>query len=201
MPMLRREAESAIIDEWISLPGSERLTEQQAAQFALQMKRKYPFDYVGGDTYLEIRRMMMRHQDRIAHAGIWGRIAHLHCWTRLLSLKPRSLQAGASPLLFTHEFLTSGCEASRMWKTLAVALAAMVAFDLLYMDGQYFRAVMAMLSHWMPSVATFLHVTAISLIAVFPFVAVNRHKPTLATILKIAVIAAAVMAVATQLLP
>jgi hypothetical protein len=60
--MLRREAESAIIDEWMSLPESERLTEQQAAQFALQMKRKYPFDYVGGDIYLEIRRMMMRHQ-------------------------------------------------------------------------------------------------------------------------------------------
>jgi hypothetical protein len=68
--MLRREAEIAIIDEWINLPESERLTERQAAQFALQMKRKYPFDYVGGDTYLEIRRMMMRHQDRIVHSGI-----------------------------------------------------------------------------------------------------------------------------------
>jgi hypothetical protein len=45
MPVLRREAESAIIDEWMSLPESERLTEQQAAQFALQMKRKYRFDY------------------------------------------------------------------------------------------------------------------------------------------------------------
>jgi hypothetical protein len=34
-----------------------------------------------------------------------------------------------------------------MWKAVAVAFAAMVAFDLLYMDGQYTRAVMAMLSH------------------------------------------------------
>jgi hypothetical protein len=67
--------ESAIIDEWMSLPESERLSEQQAAQFALQMKRKYPFDYVGGDAYLEIRRMMMRHQNRIVHSGILGRIA------------------------------------------------------------------------------------------------------------------------------
>lgn len=64
--MLRREAESAIIEEWMRLPESERLTEQQAAQFALRMKRKYCFDYVGGDTYLEIRRMMMRHQNRVA---------------------------------------------------------------------------------------------------------------------------------------
>ena len=67
--MLRREAESAIIDEWMGLPEGERLTEQQAAQFALQMKRKYRFDYVGGDTYLEIRRMMMRHQNRIVHSS------------------------------------------------------------------------------------------------------------------------------------
>jgi hypothetical protein len=67
--MLRREAESAIIDEWMGLPESERLTERQAAQFALQMKRKYHFDYVGGDTYPEVTRMMMRHQDRIVHAG------------------------------------------------------------------------------------------------------------------------------------
>jgi hypothetical protein len=64
--MLRREAESAIIEEWMRLPKSERLTEQQAAQFALRMNRKYCFDYVGGDTYLEIRRMMMRHQNRVA---------------------------------------------------------------------------------------------------------------------------------------
>jgi hypothetical protein len=39
------------------------------------MKRKYPFDYVGGDTYIEIRRMMMRHQNRIVHSGILGGIA------------------------------------------------------------------------------------------------------------------------------
>jgi hypothetical protein len=61
--MLRSEAECAIIGEWMSLPESERQTEHQAAQFALQMKRKYPFDYVGGDRYQEIRRMMLRHQD------------------------------------------------------------------------------------------------------------------------------------------
>jgi hypothetical protein len=67
-PMLRREADSAIIDEWMSLPESERLTEQQAAHFALQMKRKYPFEYVGGDRYLEIRRMMIRHENRISAA-------------------------------------------------------------------------------------------------------------------------------------
>jgi hypothetical protein len=53
----------------------------------------------------------------------------------------------------------------------------------------------------MPIVATSLHVTAISLIAAFLFVAVNRINRALATILKIAVIAAAVMAIATQLLP
>ena len=64
--MLRREAESAIIEEWATLPESERSTERQAAQFALQMKRKYHFDYVGGDTYPEIRRIMMRYQDRAA---------------------------------------------------------------------------------------------------------------------------------------
>jgi hypothetical protein len=63
--MLKREAENAIIGEWASLPESERSTEGQAAQFALHMKRKYHFDYVGGDTYPEIRRMMMRHQDRV----------------------------------------------------------------------------------------------------------------------------------------
>ena len=66
--MLRREAESAVIDEWMGLPESERLTEQQAANFALQMKRKYRFNYVGGDTYLEIRCMLMRHQNRIVHS-------------------------------------------------------------------------------------------------------------------------------------
>jgi hypothetical protein len=67
--MLRREAETAIMDKWMSLPESERLTQHQAAQFALQMKRKYRFDYVGGDTYLEIRRMMMRHQNPIVHSA------------------------------------------------------------------------------------------------------------------------------------
>jgi hypothetical protein len=30
------------------------------------LKRKYRVNYVGGDTYLEIRRMMMRHQNRFA---------------------------------------------------------------------------------------------------------------------------------------
>jgi hypothetical protein len=67
--MLKREAESAIIHEWMSLPESERLTEGQAAQFALQMKRKYPFNYIAGDTYPEIRRMMLRHQHRIANSS------------------------------------------------------------------------------------------------------------------------------------
>jgi hypothetical protein len=53
----------------------------------------------------------------------------------------------------------------------------------------------------MPIATTFLHVTAISLIAVFLFVTVNWLNRALATILKIAVIAAAVMAIATPLLP
>jgi hypothetical protein len=88
-----------------------------------------------------------------------------------------------------------------MWKTVAVALVAMAAFDLLYMNGQYTHAVMAMLSHWMPIATTLLHVTAISLIAVFLFVTVNWLNRALTTILKIALIAAAAMAVATQLLP
>jgi hypothetical protein len=64
--MLRKDAEREIIREWIALPESERRTEQQAAQFALRMKRKYPFDYIGGDRYQEIRRMMLRHHKRIA---------------------------------------------------------------------------------------------------------------------------------------
>jgi hypothetical protein len=64
--MRRREAESAIIEEWLSLPESERSTETQAAHFALQMKRKYPLDYVPGDVYLEIRRIMMRSQYELA---------------------------------------------------------------------------------------------------------------------------------------
>jgi hypothetical protein len=62
--MLRKEAEREIIREWISLPEIERLTEHQAAHFALEMKRKYVFDYVGGDRYQEIRRMMLRHAGR-----------------------------------------------------------------------------------------------------------------------------------------
>jgi hypothetical protein len=56
--MLRKEAEREIIREWMSLPEGERQTEHQAAQFALRMKRKYPFDYTGSDRYQ--RRMKMR---------------------------------------------------------------------------------------------------------------------------------------------
>jgi hypothetical protein len=37
-----------------------------------------------------------------------------------------------------------------MWKTAAVAFAAMVAFDLLYMDGQYTRAVIAIETQLLP---------------------------------------------------
>jgi hypothetical protein len=61
--MLRKEAEREIIREWMSLPENERQTECQAAHFALEMKHKYifEFDYIGGDRYLEIRRVMMRH--------------------------------------------------------------------------------------------------------------------------------------------
>jgi hypothetical protein len=64
--LLRKEAEREIIREWVSLPENERQTEHQAAQFALEMKRKYVFDYVGGDRYQEIRRMMLRHTGRAA---------------------------------------------------------------------------------------------------------------------------------------
>ena len=64
--MLRKDAEREIIREWSSLPEGERQTEHQAAQFALRMKRKYLFDYVGPDRYQEIRRMMLRHQKLIA---------------------------------------------------------------------------------------------------------------------------------------
>jgi hypothetical protein len=67
--MLRKDAEREIIREWTALPESERKTENQAAQFALKMKRKYPFDYLGGDRYHEIRRMMLRHHKRIADAS------------------------------------------------------------------------------------------------------------------------------------
>jgi hypothetical protein len=47
--MLRKDAEHEIIREWMNLPETERQSEHQAAQFALKMKRKYPFDYAGGD--------------------------------------------------------------------------------------------------------------------------------------------------------
>lgn len=67
--MLRKDAEREIIREWTALPESERQTENQAAKFALRMKRKYPFDYIGGDRYQEIRRMMPRHHKRIADAS------------------------------------------------------------------------------------------------------------------------------------
>jgi hypothetical protein len=60
------EAECEIVGEWLSLPENERQTEHQAAQFALEMKRKYVFDYVGGDRYQEIRRMILRHARRPA---------------------------------------------------------------------------------------------------------------------------------------
>ena len=55
--------------EWMNLPETERQGEHQAAQFALKMKRKYPFDYAGGDRYQEIRRMMLRHYKRLAAAS------------------------------------------------------------------------------------------------------------------------------------
>ena len=56
--MLRKDAEREIIREWMNLAETERQSEHQAALFALKMKRKYPFDYAGGDRYHEIRRMM-----------------------------------------------------------------------------------------------------------------------------------------------
>ena len=65
VPMLRKDAEREIIREWMNLPETERQSEHQAARFALKMKRKYPFDYAGGDRYHEIRRMMLRH-----HKGV-----------------------------------------------------------------------------------------------------------------------------------
>ena len=49
MPMLRKDAEHEIIREWMNLPETERQSEHQAPQFALKMKRKYPFDYASGD--------------------------------------------------------------------------------------------------------------------------------------------------------
>ena len=67
--MLRKDAEREIIREWMNLPETERQSEHQAAQFALKMKRKYPFDYAGGDRYQEIRRMMLRHYKRLAAAS------------------------------------------------------------------------------------------------------------------------------------
>ena len=66
--MLRRDAECEIVREWMRLPENERRTEYQAAHFALTMKRKYVFDYVGTDRYHEIRRMILRHTERIADA-------------------------------------------------------------------------------------------------------------------------------------
>jgi hypothetical protein len=69
VPMLRKDAEHEIIREWMNLPETERQSEHQAAQFALKMKRKYPFDYAGGDRYQEIRRMMLRHYKRLAAAS------------------------------------------------------------------------------------------------------------------------------------
>ena len=49
----------------MNLPETERQSEHQAAQFALKMKRKYPFDYAGGDRYHEIRGMMLRHHNGV----------------------------------------------------------------------------------------------------------------------------------------
>jgi hypothetical protein len=66
--MLRKEAECEIIREWMSLPEDERQTDDQAAWFALEMKRKYVFDYMGADRYHEIRRMIQRHASRSAGA-------------------------------------------------------------------------------------------------------------------------------------
>ena len=63
--MLRKDAEHKIIREWMNLPETKRQSEHQAAQFALKMKRKYPFDYAGGDRYQKIRRMMLRHYKRL----------------------------------------------------------------------------------------------------------------------------------------
>jgi hypothetical protein len=55
----------------------------------------------------------------------------------------------------------------------------------------------------MPTAVTFLHVATVAFIAVFLFLAVNWLEPhrRLATILKVAIIAAAAVALLTQLLP
>ncbi len=63
-------SESVIVEEWLSLPESERSTETQAAYFALEMTRKYAFDHVRGDIYLEIRRVMMRSQSLLADEDV-----------------------------------------------------------------------------------------------------------------------------------
>jgi uncharacterized membrane protein len=90
-----------------------------------------------------------------------------------------------------------------MSKTVAVALAAMAAFDFLYMNGQYTHAVMAVLSHWMPIATTSFHVIMIAFVAVFLFLAVDWLEPRrrLGRILKIVIIAAALVAIVIQLLP
>ena len=51
------------------------------------------------------------------------------------------------PFSGPHGFLTGGCEATSMLRIVAVALAAMAAFDLLYLNGKHLHAVMAMLTH------------------------------------------------------
>ncbi|MGO9047759.1 MAG: hypothetical protein ACLQFW_12875 [Xanthobacteraceae bacterium] len=53
----------------------------------------------------------------------------------------------AMPFSGPHGFLTGGCEATSMFRIVAVALAAMAAFDLLYLNGKHLHAVMAMLTH------------------------------------------------------
>jgi hypothetical protein len=43
--------------------------------------------------------------------------------------------------------LTYDCDSDGMWKTIAVAVVALLLFDHFYLNGQYTRAVMAILSH------------------------------------------------------
>jgi len=69
LPCSGKRQSATLFAKWMSLPENERQTEDQAACFALEMKRKYVFDYVGPDRYHEIRRMMQRHAQGIAAAS------------------------------------------------------------------------------------------------------------------------------------
>lgn len=61
--MLKAEAESAIVREWLRLPAAERATEYQALLFAISAMQRYRFS-CRGDPYQYIKGWLMPHIGR-----------------------------------------------------------------------------------------------------------------------------------------